>query len=1079
MFGILTIALLGLASGAEVGEPDKLEALKPRSIGPAAMSGRITSIDVDPRDPDRIYAGSASGGLWRSDNQGTTWTPIFDDQDSASIGAVAVDPLNSDVIWVATGEANPRNSQSVGTGIYKSVDGGQSWQRLGLEKSEHLHRILIHPRRTDTVYVCATGPTWSDGEQRGVYKSSDGGQSWNRVLYVNQSTGCADLVMDPVNPDKLMAALWDHRRTPWDFRSGGPGSGLHVTYDGGATWSKRTHEDGLPEGDLGRIGLAIAKSRPEVAYALVEAKKSALFRSEDGGRSWEVVNDSRGIANRPFYYCDIRVDPANENRVFNIFSSVTISEDGGRNFENLVGFSSAHSDHHAFWIDAENPQYMIDGNDGGLAISRDGGKKWRFAENLPLGQFYHISVDEQTPYRVYGGLQDNGSFVGPSQVWEQGVGGGGILNSHWRMISFGDGFDVVADRADPRIAYSMSQGGNLYKVDLVTGNTKSIRPPDPPGEMLRFNWNAGIAADPFEEGTIYYGSQYLHRSRDRGESWETISGDLTTNDPEKQKQLDSGGLTYDVTGAENHTTIVAVAPSPVKQGVIWVGTDDGNVQLSSDGGKSWNNLTSNISGVPEATWVPHIEASKFEEGGAFVVFDDHRRGNWTPYAFKTSDYGQTWTSLATDDLRGFVYVIEQDPKVENLLFLGTEFHLYYSLDGGGSWNRWQHGYPTVPTRDLAIHPTQPDLVVGTFGRAIYIMDDITPLREMARQGREILDQPLHLFEVASAIQAEISAPPGELTPGDAAFRGENRPTGAIINYVFNAPQEEAAPAAEKVTSGSNGNGPAPQQGRRRAQRGQQRREAGSEGDGDENGKKEVKIEILDSDDQVVRTLPGPTEAGLNRVVWRLDRERVSLPSRGRRPNFFGRGGPPVLPGSYTVRASFGELQASRQVQVLADPRTDISQADRQAKSDMIDILNGHIESLNEAFERLEKAEEDMQRVDQMAEGVSDEKVENLRRVSRETSEKIERLTRKILPEPVQGIRRDPDTVPGKVSRASGYLQSSWDAPNDTERKAVAQAESAVNAFIAEVDAFFDKDWKAFQKAAKSADLKLFAKDRDQ
>ncbi|MEE8585695.1 MAG: hypothetical protein V3T83_12690, partial [Acidobacteriota bacterium] len=1056
VFGFLMAALLASAvSTASEAESDKLEALKPRSIGPAAMSGRVTTIDVDPRDPDLIYAGSASGGLWRSRNQGTTWEPIFDDQDSASIGAVAVDPLNSDVIWVATGEANPRNSQSVGTGIYKSIDGGRTWTHLGLEKSEHLHRVIIHPRNTGTVYVCATGPTWSDGEQRGVYKTADAGQSWQKVLYINESTGCGDLVMDPVNPDKLMAAMWDHRRTPWDFRSGGPGSGLHVSYDGGASWTRRTHQDGLPEGDLGRIGLAIAKSRPDIAYALVEAKKSALYRSEDGGHNWEMVNDSRGIANRPFYYCDIRVDPGNENRVFNIFSSVTVSQDGGRNFEDLVGFSSAHSDHHAFWIDPNNPRYMIDGNDGGLTISRDGGKSWRFAENIPLGQFYHNTLDGQTPYNVYGGLQDNGSFMGPSQVWERGVGGGGILNSHWRMISFGDGFDVVPDRGNPRIAYSMSQGGSLYKVDLLTGTSKSIRPPDPEGELLRFNWNAGIAADPFDEGTIYYGSQYLHRSRDRGESWETISGDLTTNDLEKQKQLESGGLTYDVTGAENHTTIIAVAPSPVKKGVIWVGSDDGNVQLTRDGGESWTNLVGNIPGVPEATWVPHIEASKFQEGGAFVVFDDHRRGNWTPYAFKTSDYGQTWTSLASDDLRGFVYVIEQDPTVEDLLFLGTEFHLYYSLDGGQSWSRWQHGYPTVPTRDLAIHPTQPDLVIGTFGRAIFIMDDITPLREMARQGRGILDRPLHLFEVAAAIQAETGAPPGELTPGDAAFRGENRPSGAIISYVFNAPEEEAVPADAEVTNDANGNGAPPAQGRRRAQRGQRRGGPGGE-EGDEDGKKGVKIEILDANDKVIQTLTGPMEPGLNRVVWGLDRERVSLPSRRQRPDFFGRGGVPVVPGSYTVRASFGELQSSEQIRVLADPRTDIPQADRQAKSDMIEALNGHIETLNAAFKRLEKAEADMERVDQMAEGASGGKIEAFRQESRKAGERLKELTAKILPEPVQGIRRDRDTVAGKVSRASSYLQSSWDAPNDTERKAMAQAERAVKAFAAEVEAFFDK-----------------------
>ncbi|MFB3098545.1 MAG: WD40/YVTN/BNR-like repeat-containing protein, partial [Acidimicrobiia bacterium] len=664
--------------------------------------------------------------------------PIFDDQPVTSIGAVVIDQSNPDVIWVGSGEGNPRNSQASGNGLYKSLDGGHTWTHLGLDDSRNIHRILIHPGDPNTVYVGAQGPAWGETEERGVFKTTDGGQTWDKILYLNERTGIGDLVMDPDNPDKLIATMWEFRRWPWFFKSGGEGSGLYVTFDGGENWEKRTDKDGLPKGELGRIGLAIAPSNPDVVYAVIESKKSAFYRSDDGGFTFKKTKGEGNFGNRPFYYFDIYVDPVNENRVYSIHSRVTYSEDGGETWKSLIG-REVHPDHHAWWIHPDNPNLIYEGNDGGMAISRDRGETWRFVENLPLAQFYHIRVDMETPYRVCGGLQDNGSWCGPSQVWRSG----GIRNAYWEEVAFGDGFDVMIHPDDPNTGYAMSQGGNVRRFDLVTGYQKNIKPIHPDGTPLRFNWNAGIAQDPFDANTIYYGSQFLHKSTDQGDSWTIISPDLTTNDPEKQKQLETGGLTYDNSGAENFTTIIAIDPSPLDRNVLWVGTDDGNVQVTRDGGQHWENVVGNIDGVPEGTWVPHFKASKHDAGEAFVVFDDHRRNNWEPYVYRTRDFGQSWERLAdSDDVWGYALAIEQDPVASNLLFLGTEFGLYISIDDGATWTQFTNGFPTASTMDLVVHPRDHDLVIGTFGRAIYILDDIRPLRALAQQGVDLLNAPL-------------------------------------------------------------------------------------------------------------------------------------------------------------------------------------------------------------------------------------------------------------------------------------------------------------------------------------------------
>ncbi len=630
IFFVLSVLLLVTTYSFAKIDPDIFKEIKPRCIGPAAMSGRIGDIDAVISNPDIIYVGTATGGVWKSTDGAITWKPIFEKESTSSIGAVTICQQNPNIVWVGTGEGNPRNSSGVGRGVFKTIDGGETWQHLGLEKTEKISRLRLHPSDPNIAYVAALGTTWGENPERGVFKTVDGGKTWKKILFVDNKTGAADLAMDPKNPNKLIAAMWEHRRWPWYFTSGGPGSGLYITTDGGANWKKLTPEDGLPAGDLGRIGVAFAANKPNIVYALVEAKKNVLLRYSDGGATWKTINDKKEVSDRPFYYADVRVNPVNENMVYLLQSPLNYSEDGGKSFRHLNSFRQVHGDFHSLWIHPGG-ELMIVGGDGGISISRNRGKSWRFVENLPVAQFYHISYDMEYPYNVYGGLQDNGSWRGPSQVLTDWV----IYNFYWRIVGFGDGFDTEPDPEDSDCGYGMSQGGWLFYFNSKTGINKIIIPTESDVKH-RYNWNAALAIDPFVPSTIYYGSQFVHRSKDKGKSWEIISPDLTTNDPGKQKPM-SGGLTTDVSAAENHTTIISICPSPVKQGVIWVGTDDGNVQVTRDNGNSWQLVSASLTGdskskkkssrVPAGTWVPYVEASPHDAACAFVVFDNHRRAD--------------------------------------------------------------------------------------------------------------------------------------------------------------------------------------------------------------------------------------------------------------------------------------------------------------------------------------------------------------------------------------------------------------------------------------------------------------------
>ena len=1032
--------------------------MKARGIGPAGMSGRVSDVAVSLQDPAVVYVGAATGGVWRSRDGGLTWQPVFDDQPVLGIGAVAVSASNPDVVWVGTGEGNPRNSAGVGNGVYRSLDGGDTWRHMGLERSERIHRIVVHPRDSRTVYVGAMGPAWSDGAQRGVYKTTDGGETWEQVLHVDAGTGVADLVMDPRNPDKLFAAMWSFRRWPWFFRSGGPGSGLYVTHDGGADWKRLGPEDGLPQGELGRIGVAVSRSNPDVVYALVEAERSELLRSDDGGLRWRTVSDRRGVAPRPFYYADLRVDPTNENRLYSLHSAIQVSEDAGRNFRTVVPSQTIHGDVHELWIHPEDSRFMILGEDGGIAFTYDRGDSWRFVENLPLAQFYHIAVDMETPFNVYGGLQDNGSWFGPMTVWAQR----GIMNLHWTRVGSGDGFAVMNDFGDGRHGYSLAQGGRLVRFDKATGNRRDITPVHPDGAALRFGWNAALAVDAFDSTTIYLGSQYVHRSRDRGASWEIVSPDLTTNDPEKQRHRESGGLTIDASGAEAHTTILSIAPSPLERGLIWATTDDGNVQVTRDDGATWTNVGDRVPGVPAATWAPHVEPSKHDPAVAYVVYDDHRRGNWTPYAFRTEDYGQSWEPLGVGDggvgggrtapgreggigvreevdkgVWGFVHVIEEDPVEPNLLFLGTEFGLFASLDRGASWMEWRNGLPPAPVRGLVVHPRDHDLVVGTHGRAAYVIDDVRPLRALAANPAAAGDA-LRVFPSAPAVQYVEAEAQGYRSTGHAMFMGDRRPYGALLHYWMG----EAAIDGGDPAGGSGD-------------------PARGSGDLTMPSADPAQLSILDGAGQRVRTLSGTADRGLNRVVWDL---RMALPDDP------GEVGPWVLPGRYVVRVEAGGHVAEGSVEVVADPRLDISIADRRARIAVQLEAARRSAAASQAEDRIDDAIEAVEEV--LAWLPEDDEASALRRQGRALSDELAALAERLFtgPECQGGCGRDALAV--RVHAPGRKLNSALGAPTPTDSLATSHAEAALAEVLDAVESTMNGPVEAFRQALLAAGFTL-------
>lgn len=1033
-YTLIGLCFLINVNGQEI-SLDQWKNLKFRNIGPAGMSGRVTAIDVDLSDTDRIFAGTASGGVWLSENGGISWKPIFDDQPVLSIGSIKINQKNPSEIWVGTGEGNPRNSLNTGAGIYKSIDGGRTWKLMGLEQTKVIHRIIIHRDDPNTVFVGAMGAPWGATKERGVYKTTNGGKTWENILFTNDKTGVADMVTDPNNPNKLIVAMYEHLRQPWDFVSGGEGSAMHITYDGGATWKKITDKEGMPKGELGRMGIAIAPSMPNIVYALVEAKENGLYKSTDGGEKWKLVS-KKNIGNRPFYYSEIYVDPQNENRIYNLWSYVSKSEDGGKTFETIMDYGNAvHPDHHAFWIDPNDPTYLINGNDGGMNISRDRGESWRFVNNLPVGQFYHVNVDNDWPYNVYGGMQDNGSWVGPSMVMKSG----GIRNYDFQELYFGDGFDVVPYPDDSRYGWAMSQGGNVGFYDRETGDVKRAKPVHPDGETLRFNWNAAIAQDPNNPCGIYFGSQYLHYTDDCGDSYVIKSEDLTTNDTSKQHQDVSGGLTIDATQAENYTTIVSIAPSPAEEGVIWVGTDDGNLQLTKDGGEHWENVNENLIGVPQGAWIPQIVVSEENAGEAFVVVNNYRKNDYSAYAFHTKDFGQTFTRIVDDkQVKGFVLSIVQDPIQPNLLFLGTDAGLYMSLDMGGNWQHMNEGFPSVQVSDLKIHPREHDLVIGTFGRAIWILDDIRPLRKLAAEGLALLDKDLILFDSPIAYHASSRSYDGIRFNAQGEFVGDNKSVGYAKINVWRKPGEDI----EK--------------------------------------EEEVKVFVKNMDGDTIRTLTRKIKGGYDQISWSLDEDGIQFPRRNEPKKDADKpGGLDVMPGDYKVIVKMEDHIDSVMVTVKMDPRSEMGITDFKAKIDAQKAYQNTITVATEGFSRIMKAKKAIKKITDIMKNQDKDiktEIDSLHKLLNTELDSLEKLY--MMPEDLKGIQRDPNNLVGKLFNGAGYLRGSWGKPGANAINAVSDAQNVTKETIKAINYFIESKWKPYEARVKEIQLKIFEYEMD-
>jgi photosystem II stability/assembly factor-like uncharacterized protein len=908
-----------LASAQTSVEGSTISGLGIRNIGSATMSGRIAAIAGRQEKDGKItlFVGAASGGVWKSQDGGTTFKPVFDREPVQSIGAIALDPNNPKVVWVGTGESWTRNSVSVGDGIYKSTDGGETWTNMGLPNSERIVRIVVDPKDSNTVYACVPGKLWSDSADRGLYRTTDGGSSWSLVLKgPNLSTGCSSVALNPKNPDELYAGLWDFRRKGWTFRSGGDGptafsgSGLFHSTDGGRTWTAMTQQTnkGLPATPWGRVEVVYAPSDANRVYAFIENVRSALYVSNDGGTSWEERDRSRNMVWRPFYFARLVVDPTNPDRLFKMNLGLIASEDGGKSFTDASG-QNGHGDWHDVWIDPQNPKVVIGGDDGGLWLSYDGGVKWWKGGNLPISQFYHVSVDNKDPFQVYGGLQDNSVWVGDSAY------PGGITNSRWENLLGGDGFFAFSDPTDPDFVYGEYQGGNVSRVNRKTLEQRDIQPKANYKEKLRYNWNTPIALSPTDKSTLYIGAQFLFRSRDHGVNWERISPDLTTNNPDMQKQEQSGGITVDNSEAEMHTTIYSISESPKNHLVIWVGTDDGNVQVTKDAGKHWTNTARNIPGLPQGTWISWVEASRYDPATAYITVDRHSFGDMAPYVYRTRNYGASWEPLitpATANVRGFAHVVKEDPKAPNILYVGTEFGLFVSLDSGRSWAEFApNNFPNVPVRDIAFQTRDDDLVLATHGRGIWIVDDIAPLRALSSS---VLTREAALIPVR-AEQQRIEGN-GGWASGDAVFSGQNPPDGVTINYYQKARQVIGR----------------------------------------------LKLDVLDSTGKVVATIPASNRKGLNRVVWSMREDAPHTPP-GATLVFNATRGPRVMPGTYTVRLTKGANTYTMPLAIVLDRRAKFTLADRKAQFDAAEhvsalfdrmsVLAGKIVEVRDGAKRME------------------------------------------------------------------------------------------------------------------------------
>ncbi|MGB1534811.1 MAG: WD40/YVTN/BNR-like repeat-containing protein [Flavobacteriaceae bacterium] len=915
---ILTILYSGINTTIFAQKASLMNDYSWRAIGPANMGGRVTDIDGVPGDASTFYVSGADGGIHKTTDGGVSFTPIFEKQRAYSIGALTLAPSDKNVLWVGTGEGDPRNSVGYGWGVYRSVNGGDSWEHLGLKETERIKRIVVDPNDPDTACICALGKEWGPNKERGVFKTTDGGKTWDKILYIDENTGCADLAMENENPRIMYAGMWTFRRKPWRFDDGGQNTAIYKTTDGGATWKKIMN--GLPQTDMARPGVHIAQSDPNIIYLMTEFEGGGTaFRSEDKGAHWTLVNDDPNINFRPFYYSDVRVDPKRPNILFSISGRLSRSKDSGASWEQIA--TTVHGDHQALWIDPQNPNYILNGSDGGFQRSFDGGDSWEVINNIELSQFYQIQVDNLRPYNVYGGLQDNGTWVGPSNSLYEA----GILKRHWKGLAYGDGYYAEPIPENEHLVYTNLQGGVPFLVDSRYGNVQTIHPyPKIVGSAgdaiekhkYRFNWDAPIYISPHDPETVYIGGNVIFKSQNRGKSWEVISPDLTTND--KSKQRSSGGTIYqDNTAAEFHCTVLYIAESPLQKGVIWAGTDDGNIQLTMDGGLSWNKLNSRIKGLPDYSWVSKIHASEHNAGTAFVVVDQHRMDDFSPYIFMTENFGKTWQKISADlPQDDYVKVVRQDPHNPNLLFAGMEHGIYASWNKGKNWEKINVDLPNVSVRDLRIQKRDRDLIVGTHGRGAYILDDIRPLEELPNaEGKEI-----HLFEVREAVLWNMYWRLENL--GDRTYKAKNPEYGAYINFYLNQDAQEA-----------------------------------------------IQIQIKDKAGNLITTLTHKQgKKGINRVVWDLGHDgAVVLKNQIKEGFSYGSIRPKVIPGKYVAHISHKGTKLETDINVIGDLRIKMSTEAYKAKLDallelrnllsqthqLIDQFSGVIDQLAILNEKLE------------------------------------------------------------------------------------------------------------------------------
>ena len=982
---------------------EALSGLELRSIGPAIMGGRIDDFAVVEGRPSTFYVATASGGLWKTINNGVTFEPLFDGQEVSSIGAVAIAPSDPSILYVGTGEANNRQSSSWGNGVYGTLDGGKTWTHLGLADTHHIGRVLVHPTNPDVVYVAALGHLWGPSKERGLFRTSDGGKTWTNTKFVDEDTGFVDVAMDPESPQTLYAASYQRRRTPFGYNGGGPGSGLWKTTDGGATWTKLT--EGLPkEGDVGRIGLAVYRRDPRIVYALVEhARQGGIYRSEDKGATWKKMSDTNP---RPSYYSQVRVDPGNDQRVWVLGAPLFLSEDGGKTFRQDVG-QKIHGDYHALWIDPTDSNHILAGSDGGIHISYDRARSWDYVNTIPLAQLYEVSYDMQKPYRVCGGLQDNGSWCGPSRTLYQQ----GISNEDWSRVGGGDGFYNVIDPSDPDVVYTESQDGNVSRFDGRTSERRGIRPEAPAGERYRFNWNSPIVVSRYDSDTIYYGGNRVFASKDRGDTWTTVSPDLTNN-AERDKMTIFGKVAKDMLsrndGVVHFGTVTTLAESPARAGILWAGTDDGNVQVSRDGGGTWARAKL-PAGVPAGTYVSRVEPSRSREGAAYLALDGHRGDDYAPYLFRTDDFGQSWRSVSGDLPRGqVVHVVREHPRNPSLLFAGTEHGLFVSWSGGGSWTRVRGKLPTVPVFDVQVHPRDNDLIVATHGRGVYVLDELGAL---AQADPAMLEADLRLFDIEPATAFRMYGHKGNT--GHKFMAGSNPPDGALITYYLKAKPGE---------------------------------------------KEDVKITISDAAGAMVREISGPREKGLNQASWDLRLEPPAPPAAPAGESTFpAPRGPLVSPGTYTVKVAVGGASASGSVAVEEDPRVRVGAAERkewEQATRQAARLFGRADAASRAMTSLKKQLADVQDSQKAA-------PDEVKAALKSLADAVDGLARALNRQDPLGfagapLAEDPDPLMPRARSLYSAVSGITAAPTASQREALGRVQKQVDEAVLAVNEVLEK-----------------------